>query len=570
MQSTRTSPSSFLTPVVLCILITETAERFSYFGFRAILVLYFTRALDYDEATAIALFAYMTCLAYLAPIVGALLADGHLGRYTTILWFGCIYTVGLAILTWGAYMKGTEDQLGMKRILTFVGLFLVCFGTGGIKPCVSAFGADQVANQRSSMDEINSENSSNGASVKEDDSTERVRAFFASFYFCINLGAVTSIFVIPIVRANYGFGAAFLTPTIFIMLAMGAFLSKRNEYVHHVPGQDGTSLATTFRLCWWLFRQRLVGISIVDRYFSCIRPTQDPLSSSEASVPDESTCELVAYGTSSHGAHVNDSDIDTGRNQQLNDAAQALHVLPIMGMLPMFWMLYDQQGSVWTLQATRMALHGWQPEQMNVVNPVLIMVFIPLFDRFIYPALQSWGFNISYLRRMGWGMLLASVAFFASGLLETIIQSREATGSDQVHVLWQLPQITILAVAEIFLSVTGLEFAYATSPDRMKAFLMALYLLTTAVGDFFGGLLYSSVFQALNRATVMHVCAVLMLGNLGLFCCVARWWERSEAPCIASMRDDGKSKKDFEYENLARTTSFKGVEMQLQHDVVIT
>ena len=508
-----------MTPVVLCILVTETAERFSYFGFRAILVLYFTRALEYDEATAIALFAYVTCLAYLAPLLGALLADGHLGRYTTILWFGFIYTVGLAILTSGAYLD--EGQLAMKRLLTFLGLFLVCIGTGGIKPCVSAFGADQVANQpesaqfspvtnetslqdtngnhvlrsgdvglTSAVEESTSEESSHDVvdTSVETDKTERIRAFFASFYFCINVGAVTSLFIIPIVRAHYGFGAAFLTPTIFILLAMTAFLSKRNEYVHRVPGQDGTSLVTTFQLCGWLLRQRLAGIPVVDRYLPCVRPTQDPLSNVDAQTPDESTCELVAYGTSSCGSQVmnNHDNVDERRNQQLSDAAQALHVLPIMGMLPMFWMLYDQQGSVWTLQATRMALHDIQPEQMNVVNPVLIMVFIPLFDRFIYPAMERCGWNISYLRRMGWGMLLSSVAFFSSGILETIIQNRDATDGQKIHVLWQLPQITILAVAEIFLSVTGLEFAYATSPDRLKAFLMAIYLLTTAVGDFFG------------------------------------------------------------------------------------
>jgi dipeptide/tripeptide permease len=257
---------------------------------------------------------------------------------------------------------------------------------------------------------------------------------------------------------------------------------------------------------------------------------------------------------------------------QLRDAAQALHVLPIMTLFPIFWMLYDQQDSVWTLQASRMALHGLEPEQLNVVNPVEIMLFIPLFDRIIYPALEARGWNISHMRRMAGGMLLASLSFFISGLLESVIQHRDEQGIEQIHVFWQLPQLTILAVAEILLSVTGLEFAYASSPERMKAFLMALYLLTTAVGDFFGGVLYSSVFQALNKATVLHVCAGLMLCNLGLFCFVARWYERSEAPYTPAPTNDGAEMLDStkrsismefkDYESLGRTTSFKGVEMK--------
>lgn len=555
-----------MTPAVLSILVTETAERFSYFGFRAILVLYFTRSLNYEESTAIALFAYMTCLAYLSPVLGALLADGHLGRYRTILIFGCIYAIGLVILTFGAFMDSTTE-LDTKRILTFIGLFLVCLGTGGIKPCVSAFGADQVASQDDNK--VSVEASLNGGSEsqqqqQDSDASDRVRAFFASFYFCINLGAVTSIFLIPIIRAHYGFGAAFLMPTLFLIMAMIAFLSKSNEYVHHVPE---TSLSTTFRLCGWILRRRMANYAFVDRYLPWIRPTQFPLSGDTESM-------LLEPKSSDEGLAINDNgDLETTRNQQLSDAAQALHVMPILGMLPMFWMLYDQQGSVWTLQATKMALHGFQPEQMNVVNPLLIMAFIPLFERIIYPALEREGFNISHLRRMGWGMLLAALAFVVSGFLENVIQSREASGTAQVHVLWQLPQIVILTVAEIFLSVTGLEFSYAKSPDRLKAFLMTLYLLTTAVGDFFGGLLYSSVFQDMNRAVVMYVCAALMLGNLMAFCCVARWWEsemfRGEGGKGLGMAQRSLS-GDLDYESLARTTSFKGVEMQRQHDAIVT
>ena len=132
---------SFLTPVIFCILITETVERFAFFGSRAVLVLYFVNSLHFSEETAIAVYAYVISLAYASPLLGSFLADGYLGRYSTILCFGWIYALGLAILTLGAY---TEDNLDLRRTLSFVGLFLFCLGTGGIKPCVSAFGADQI------------------------------------------------------------------------------------------------------------------------------------------------------------------------------------------------------------------------------------------------------------------------------------------------------------------------------------------------------------------------------------------------------------------------------------------
>ena len=84
-----------------------------------------------------------------------------------------------------------------------------------------------------------------------------------------------------------------------------------------------------------------------------------------------------------------------------------------------------------------------------------------------------------------------------------------------------------MACAEILVSVTGLEYSYSSSPESMKAFVLALYLLTTSIGDLLGGVLYSSVFAALNRAITLHLCAFIMLLNLICFIGVARWYENS-------------------------------------------
>lgn len=82
------------------------------------------------------------------------------------------------------------------------------------------------------------------------------------------------------------------------------------------------------------------------------------------------------------------------------------------------------------------------------------MLFIPLFDKILYPWLEAKGFNIKPLKRMEYGMFLGAVAFFASALLEYAIQQGPP---NSVSLAWQIPQITILTVAEILLNVTGLE-----------------------------------------------------------------------------------------------------------------
>jgi POT family proton-dependent oligopeptide transporter len=89
--------------LVLSILITETAERVAYFGFRAVLVLYFTHGLHFSDATAVSLCAGTVALAYLSPLLVAMLADSSWDRFATIWRFGCIYILGLWLLTLASY-----------------------------------------------------------------------------------------------------------------------------------------------------------------------------------------------------------------------------------------------------------------------------------------------------------------------------------------------------------------------------------------------------------------------------------------------------------------------------------
>jgi dipeptide/tripeptide permease len=151
-STTTTTPSTMMMmmkPTILCLLATETAERFAFYGFRALLVLYLVQELDYSESAAVAVYAYSNSLAYSTPILGACLADGPWGRYSVIARFGTLYLIGLIILTAAASIQtvtttttAEEEQhqqrsLGWKRTGSFTGLFLVCLATGGIKPVVS-------------------------------------------------------------------------------------------------------------------------------------------------------------------------------------------------------------------------------------------------------------------------------------------------------------------------------------------------------------------------------------------------------------------------------------------------
>ena len=90
-----------------------------------------------------------------------------------------------------------------------------------------------------------------------------------------------------------------------------------------------------------------------------------------------------------------------------------------------------------------------QPEQVNVLNPIGLFFLIPVFDKAIYPALQKREIDISPLRRMGWGMVLVSLAFYISGIVEYVIDYRMQNGLSQISVLWQIPQIGLMVRTEL-------------------------------------------------------------------------------------------------------------------------
>jgi dipeptide/tripeptide permease len=149
---------------------------------------------------------------------------------------------------------------------------------------------------------------------------------------------------------------------------------------------------------------------------------------------------------------------------------------------------------------------------------------------------------------MQYGMFLASVSFLVSGILENHIQQQPL---ESVHVAWQIPQITILTVAEILLSVTGLEFAYAQAPPNTQASILALYLFMTALGDGLGAALYASVFSNWNLATAMLLCALVMLVNLGFFSIVAGRWK----PYRRDKEEDDHQDASMEMQTRVRSDS---------------
>jgi len=200
-------PSTEIPSGIPFIIGNELSERFSYYGMRAILVVFMTQYLmdasgNFAPMTANVAKGYFhlfVSITYFTPFLGALLADGLLGKYRTIILLSLVYCLGHFCLA-----------LDDTRTGLLVGQALIALGAGGIKPCVSAHVGDQF-----------------GASNQH-----LLSKVFSWFYLTINLGAFVAMLLVPWLLKTYGASVAFLVPGVLMLLATGTFWSGRYRFVH--------------------------------------------------------------------------------------------------------------------------------------------------------------------------------------------------------------------------------------------------------------------------------------------------------------------------------------------------
>ena len=372
----------------------EAAERFSFYGMKAILVVFMTQYLHLlpgatgDEAMrnteALENYHLFTSLVYFTPIMGALLADIFFGKYLTILSLSLVYCAGHGALAFMGLSESIDPQLALIS-----GLVLISIGSGGIKPCVSAHVGDQFGKKNAHL----------------------LTKAFGWFYFSINLGAFISTLLTPWLLNWYGPHWAFGIPGVLMAIATLLFWMGRNVFIH-IPAGGNEWVKETFS------PEGLKSIAKVSVVFLFIA---------------------------------------------------------------VFWSLFDQTGSSWVLQAEDMNRQWlgvtWLSSQIQAINPILILLFIPLFQFVVYPAINLvWPLNP--IRKITLGLFITAGSFAIVAITQSWIDQGQ-----QPSIAWQLFAYAVITFAEVMVSITGLEFAYTQAPKKMKSVIMALFLFSVSLGN---------------------------------------------------------------------------------------
>ena len=447
------------------IIANEGCERFSFYGMRNILTGFLTTTLllylpeKERGIAATEVFHTFVIGVYFFPLLGGWLSDRFFGKYNTILWFSLIYSIG----------QGCLSAFSDNRTGFYVGMGLIALGSGGIKPLVASFMGDQFDSKTKHL----------------------AKLAFDAFYWIINFGSLGASLSMPVLLRVFGPRVAFAVPGVLMLSATIVFWLGRRRYVlvppappnphsflrvartalfTRVAGRIRSGLAVAVigavlalgAIVWWI-----VGC------FDLVPPILDL-------VPTLCLALVLVIGFGGGGVAM---QLERARGVHPDEAVDGvravLRVLILFALITPFWSLFDQKASTWILQAKGMRAPAWlDVSQMQAINPMLVMILIPLNNLVVFPWLRRIGWEPTALRRMTCGIALTGASWVVVAIMQLVLDS-----GTSFSIAWQILPYAILTLGEVLVSATGLEFAYSQAPPSMKGVLMSFFNLTVTVGS---------------------------------------------------------------------------------------
>ncbi|XAR68851.1 Peptide-transporting ATPase [Bertholletia excelsa] len=531
----------------------ECCERLAYYGMSTNLVNYLQQRLNQGNVTAANNVTNWSGTCYITPLIGAFLADAYLGRYWTIAAFSAIYVFGMVLLTLSASVKGLKPSCDggvchpttSQSVVCFVALYAIALGTGGIKPCVSSFGADQ---------------------FDENDETEKKKksSFFNWFYFSINVGALIASSVLVYIQMHVGWDWGFGIPAAAMAIAIVFFFLGSRLYRLQKPG--GSPLTRILQVVVASIRKSSVKVPD-DK--SLLYETADEECSIKGSRKLEHTDKMRFFDKASVET---EADLAKGLANpwrlctvtQVEELKSIIRLLPVWATGIVFSTVYSQMSTMFVLQGNTMDQHigphfKIPSASLSLFDTLSVLFWAPLYDRVIILFARKFtgherGFT--QLQRMGIGLVISIIAMVVAGVLEVVrldyVRKKNYYDLEviPVSIFWQVPQYFLVGCAEVFTFIGQIEFFYDQAPDAMRSLCSALSLTTNALGNYLSTLLVTIVAKVttrngklgwipdnLNRGHLDYfywLLAILSSINLCVYLLISKWYTYKKAaakPC---------------------------------------
>ncbi len=419
---------------------TEMWERFSYYGMRAIFILFMTKVLMLKDADASQIYGSYTGLVYLTPLLGGYLCDKFLGNRRSIVIGGLLMALGQFCMFLSA-SAGAGSGVGIM----WLGLTSLIIGNGFFKPNISTMvGQLYPAGDR------------------------RIDSAFTIFYMGINLGAFFS----PLVCGSMDFKYGFLAACIGMLASLASFIMFQKKFLISEEGKEIGLPVKKLDLKSMLLIAGSIGIVFFMLNFKQMF---------------QSDVEIISYFI--YGAMVlmpivilSDKSLNTIERKRI------IVIFILAFFVIFFWGAFEQAGASLTLFADRQTnrhVFGWEmpASYFQSINPLAVICLAPVFT-LIWGFLHHRKMEPSSPYKMAFGLALVAL-----GYIVIAIAVKGLGLGDKVSMWWLVSLYIIHSMGELCLSPIGLSMVSKLAPLRLSSLMMGTWFLANAAANKFAGTL---------------------------------------------------------------------------------
>ncbi|CAF3203002.1 unnamed protein product [Rotaria socialis] len=455
------------------IIVCEFCERFAYLGLVGVFQNYIQfpvpgphdkqpGALGRGQRIATLLTTSFRFWCFVTPTLGAILADQYWGKYKTIF-LGCVvYLIGLLLLVLSSTPFAIHANLAFHGLI--VAVIILGLAIGALKSNVSPLMAEQYTRKKPIVKVISGEK-------KIIDPKVTVQSMFNWFYWSIYLGALSSIITTNIEK-YYSYWLAYLLPMMVFIPCVVILVIGRRRFIRKPPNGSLFIRACQITIRATYMRYKLGKQN--DRHH------------------------FLDYAKANSWKTIHDDQAiacESNDNQFIEDLKQAWDACRVFAFFPVYWTCCLQTTNNMISQAAQMNVGPLPNDVLQNVLSIIALVFIPIFDLLIYPALRRYKISFTSISRMTCGYFLVSIAMAWTAFVQHLIYStgpnydyttkpcHECQKFNNITVAWQIPSYFFIGVSEVFAAITGLEYAYTKAPASMKSVVVSFFLLTTAIGS---------------------------------------------------------------------------------------
>ncbi|KAI5067352.1 hypothetical protein GOP47_0017880 [Adiantum capillus-veneris] len=537
----------------------EICEKLGAIGSGANMIMYLTQVLHMDYVQAANMLTNFGGTSSLTPLLGAFLADAYVGRFWTIAVASVIFFLGTVLLTLSATIPSLEPTPCSKLCpspsqkelaVVIVGILLTAIGSGGIRPCVAAFGADQL------LDASDSSTKNREGKTEQHDLKHPMAlstwSFFNCYFFVTGVSSLLAVTVVVYIQDNVGWGFGFGIPAALMFLSVVSFLLGMPLYFKEVPmGSPFTRLAHVLMAAFK--KRRLLTTDYVGPLY-------------ELSDKESLACQQTRLMHTEQFSFLDRAAVRTPKDKTENGSLNPwqlctvteveemkilIRMAPIWASGIILITASVQQHTFSVLQARTLDRHivsgsSFQipPASMTVFSNITMLVIVSLYDRVLMPfAARVTGHarGMTCLQRMGVGFVVSMATTGVAAIVEVKRKkvARAAgvldMGSLPMSVYYLVPQYCLNGMAEAFMQVGHLEFFYEQAPESMRSTAMALFWTSISAGNYLSSFLVSLIHRYtawlppnLNRGHLEYFYSTLtflQVANFLIYCVSARWYK---------------------------------------------